>query len=119
LDTIATMTKETKKQVMIYFAPTMVAELDAYASRNDCSRGDAVRRLVRAGLEAEKPVSRRALSADDKAWLSIRAKIEALTEASDPVEVEAKIERLFANLEAPAPEPTKSKNRGTKLFGIL
>lgn len=61
--------------VPISFSPALVSTLDAYASRKDITRSEAVRRLLELGLAVEHPQrAQKAMPRSVKAWRGEKSK---------------------------------------------
>src|SRR5687768_6807779 len=114
------MAREPMTRLLVLMPPGLVDEIDKHADRTSTTRNEAVRQIVRAGLDALKPVSRRSLSPVDKARLEEMQEIEQMMEAAGaPAEATRKVQMLIANWTegddpeppAPTPKPTVRKNK--------
>jgi hypothetical protein len=109
------MAREKMDRILALIPPGMVKEIDAYQERHGLpTQAEAMRRLMRAALDADKPKKRSALAPDEAAALVVLEKLRKRIGAADASEAMEKLWRMLINWEneqdAPAPAPEQPSN---------
>ena len=104
------MTREKMTRILALIPPATVAEIDAYQKRHSIpTQAEALRRLIRDALDADKPKKRALLSDDEKAALVVLEKLRQRLGAADASDAMTKLWTLITNWEneetSPPPEP--------------
>jgi hypothetical protein len=101
------MTREKMTRILALIPPAMVSEIDAYQKRHGIStQAEAMRRLLRAALDQDKPKKRSSLSPDEAAALVVLEKLRKRLGDADAIETMKRVwHAMISFTEGDVPPP--------------